>query len=169
MISAESSNFTVLSGGRVVLWDVPIDVNCAVDTVVSISHHQSADIITANTADLSSLSVALSWLSLWIVFFYLPCCNLSDFPSNGWESSKWPWTMIFGVFPMTATFPLSIMRALWLVQFKLNKERNAFALWCHSLSFQHRLIRSMLDFWEEGLSTAIWPYATDSFNSRLIV
>lgn len=84
-------------------------------------------------------------------------------PSNGWESSKWPWTMIFRMFPMTATFPLSIMCALWLMQFKLPKVSNAFALWCHSFSFQHYLMSSMLyicgkrDYEQE---TVIWPYAT---------
>lgn len=87
--------------------------------------------------------------------------------SNGWEGSKWPWTMIFRIFPMTGAFPFSVACALWLMQFKLFfKGSNAFALWCHSFSFQHHLLHSMSYYQEVGLSngnirahSAIWSYA----------
>lgn len=40
-------------------------------------------------------SIALNWLSQQAISFNLPCSNLSDMFSNGWEGSRCPWTMIF--------------------------------------------------------------------------
>lgn len=40
-------------------------------------------------------SIALNWLSQQVISFNLPCSNLSNMFSNGWEGSRCPWTMIF--------------------------------------------------------------------------